>query len=299
VPAGKNNLILRSKTPLAAIIKAPAAMVGVPQQTAIVEVAGAQNTTIRQFTITGPSVAIGYGVFVNGGGSANILGNHITHIHDAPALDGNQNGNAVRIGRSIAPGPGSANVIGNQIDNYQKGGIIVDGPGSTGFVSLNNVQGIGATDLIAQNGIQLSRDAVAQIVGNRVQENRYTKPETNSEGILIYGAGVPGSVISNNVVTKNDENIGAYRNQDAPFVPSRGAKILNNTLLDAVRYDGIFLDAFTSDFRVEGNFLRRNAEHDCHDDSHGSGTAGTANFWHNNDGVTSLPSAICRPGRGN
>jgi hypothetical protein len=45
VPAGKNNLTLRSKTPLAAVIKAPAVMVGDPQQTAIVEVAG--RTTPR------------------------------------------------------------------------------------------------------------------------------------------------------------------------------------------------------------------------------------------------------------
>ncbi|MDX6532369.1 MAG: hypothetical protein QOF68_113 [Gaiellales bacterium] len=214
-------------------------------------------------------------------------------------MNGTQNGNAIRIGRSIAPGPGSATVVGNRIDLYQKGGIVVDGPGSTGFVALNDVKGIGPTPLIAQNGIQLSRGAVAQIVGNKVRDNQYTGGPDGSEGILLFQASTPGSVISNNVVTDNDENIGAYANTfvtpPATPIPSTGAKILNNTVLDAVKYDGIFLDQYTSRFRVEDNFLRRNREHDCHDDSTGTGTGGTANFWRSNNGETQNLDGLCQP----
>src|SRR2546430_1990398 len=92
IPAAKNDLILRSEKPLAAIIQAPAVMSG---NKAIVTVAGAQNVTIKGFTITGPGGggcdSIRWGVRVDSGGSATIRENHITEIHDTP-FSGCQNG---------------------------------------------------------------------------------------------------------------------------------------------------------------------------------------------------------------
>ena len=53
---------------------------------AIVRVNGAQDVTIRHFTITGPGGggcdSIRYGVRVDGDGSALITDNHITEIRD-------------------------------------------------------------------------------------------------------------------------------------------------------------------------------------------------------------------------
>jgi hypothetical protein len=49
---------------------------------------------------------------------------------------------------------------------------------------------------------------------------------------------------------------------------------------------------------IQDNFLRNNTEHDCHDDSVGTGTAGTANNWINNDGLTENRPGLCIGARG-
>ena len=85
IPAGKDDLTLRSHTPLAAVIKAPPVMAG---DKAIVLVRGAQNVTIDAFTITGPGGgvcdSIRYGVRVDGGASVALSHNRITEIRDNP-----------------------------------------------------------------------------------------------------------------------------------------------------------------------------------------------------------------------
>jgi hypothetical protein len=43
------------------------------------------------------------------------------------------------------------------------------------------------------------------------------------------------------------------------------------------------------------NHLRRNGEHDCHDDTVGAGTAGTANTWRDNDALTENRPGLCPP----
>ena len=118
IPAGKDNLTLQSKKPLAAVIQAPALMT-FPE--AIVRVQ-AQNADIQQFTIQGPGGSgcdsLEYGVRVDGGGSAMIEHNHITHIRDIEAggqLSGCQNGVGVQVGRNFMTTTGSATIRNNQI----------------------------------------------------------------------------------------------------------------------------------------------------------------------------------------
>src|SRR5947209_9246900 len=76
----------------------------------IFEVSQSQDVTISGFTITGPYDVPGcagaldrhYGVRVDGGGDANILGNHITKIRDvSDALNGCQDGVAILVGRQF------------------------------------------------------------------------------------------------------------------------------------------------------------------------------------------------------
>jgi hypothetical protein len=40
--------------------------------------------------------------------------------------------------------------------------------------------------------------------------------------------------------------------------------------------------------------LDDNGAHDCHDETAGGGTAGTANIWRKNQGDTATPPGICR-----
>jgi hypothetical protein len=68
-----------------------------------------------------------------------------------------------------------------------------------------------------------------------------------------------------------------------------------NVLLDNAR-DGIRIEAgANAGNQIVDNKILRNGEHDCHDDTAGLGTAGTANLWIDNDAVTSNRPGLCPP----
>ena len=292
VEADENGLTLRSLVYRAAVIKAPPVMTDPGD---VVTINGAQNVTLRDFTVAGPlpdtlfcSLFLRTGVRVIGGGSAIVRGNRITEMRSAsPALRGCQNGFGLAIGRQSEGQTGSATAFDNQIDLYQKGGVYVDNVGSSLDLQTSLVQGGGPDPQIAQNGSQISRGATATVRQNRVQDHTYTlAPATGGTGVLLSQAAAT-TAISNNTLVRNDWNLFAGA--------TSGIRILRNTLLDATFFDGIRMRADTSNNRIEENFLRNNAEHDCHDDSVGTGTAGTANFWIRNDGLTENRPGLCQP----
>jgi len=232
IPAGKDNIQLRSTRRWEAVIKAPAVMV--PPK-AIVLVNAAQNVTILAFTITGPGGgpcdALEYGVRVDGGGSADILGNHITQIRDEP-LSGCQNGVAIRVGRQFEGTTGSARIMGNVIDNYQKNGPTVDNVGSHAEIVNNRILGIGPTAVIAQNGIQASRGATAEIRHNFVSGNIYTPQTFASGGILLFE---PGAVLTDhNTASSNDVSIW--------MIAAASGSMTTQNRVRASTFDGITLD---------------------------------------------------------
>src|SRR5437762_6836443 len=184
IPAGKDNLRLRSTRQWEAVIKVPTVMAPVSGKFTILRVAGAQNVTILAFTITGPGPSacgsLHYGVRVDNGGSANILGNHITDIRDqytAGQLSGCQNGMGVVVGGHFNDGvfsTGSARIEGNLVDNYQKNGVVVGGFGSSAVIAANRVFGFGPSSTIAQNGIEVLQDATAEVKHNFSSGHMYT-----------------------------------------------------------------------------------------------------------------------------
>lgn len=295
IPAGKNNITLRSEKPLAAIIKAPAVMVN-PK--AIVRVAGAQGVTIRAFTITGPGGgtcdSLEYGVRVDMGGSATIRDNHITEIRDNP-LGGCQNGIAVQVGRASEGQTGSASIQKNLIDNYQKGGIVVSNAGSSADIKDNDVTGIGPTATIAQNGIQVSAGATASVSHNEVSQNIYSPQTVVSTGILLFE---PGNVtVDHNNVFSNDVNIYAF-NSANPVIQhnsvsggtydgidltdgTTGANVSHNSS-DNNAFDGIYVDSASTNNSITYNRLHGNGGFDAEDQSVGTRSCGTANTWEHN-----------------
>jgi parallel beta-helix repeat protein len=343
IPAGKNNLRLDALVPLQAKIQAPATFAAGPAQ-AIVDVNGAQNTTISQFTITGPFAGScgnnDQGVRVDSGGSANITGNRITQISDSP-LDGCQQGVAIEIGEDNPPTDdttGSATITQNVIDNYQKNGITVDGSGSAGWIVGNVIKGVGPTAIIAQNGIQISDGANASVVGNQVSGDVYTPQTYGSTGMLLYQPG--NATISLNNVTGTDTGIYAYQvgghttvsdNQvsgstydgitldtstGGQFVNNNSSNntgtygegfgvygttgaYLNNNEADNNATDGFYADSGSSGNTFYSGEAHGNGSSDCEDESTGNGTAGTADNWIRNQGLTSQPQGLCTGGRGN
>ncbi len=328
IPAGKDKLSLEGEKDFQAIIQAPATMA---DPKAIVRVNGAQDVKIKGFTIQGPGGSgcdsIRWGVRVDGNGSATIEKNLIRHIRDQP-FSGCQNGVGVLFGRSSEGQVGSGVLKDNLIDDYQKGGVVVSGDGSSAVIEHNAVFGAGPTAVIGQNGIQVSTDAVARIKDNVVGGNVYSPQTVAAAGLLLFNAG--DTLAENNTVVGND--VGAYvidshgdvvvkKNDvsqstydgiavtDAPATVE-GNKLFDNdfgvglyTVVGALvkgndandnRTDGFFADTDTSDNRFEGNKASGSGTFDCHDDSVGAGTAGTANFWLHDKGETASPPGICQ-----
>jgi hypothetical protein len=290
IPAGKDGLVLFSQIPLEAVIKAPLLMADPGD---IVHVDGAHDVGIRQFTITGPlpdtlfcSLFVRTGVRVDGGGSATVFGNHITEIRSTnPALRGCQNGIAVLAGRQFEGEVGTVWLSHNRIDKYQKGGVVVDNAGSYGWITQNEIVGT-VTPVIAPNGIQVSRGAAADVDHNEVSLNQYSLASSNGTGILVFEAGTDVVQVDHNEVFLNDDGISFYSVE--------GGDVDHNWSHDQTRYDGIFMDGDTREVVVAENKALNNTEHDCHDDSVGGHTAGTANYWLHDMGRTENRPGLCK-----
>jgi hypothetical protein len=84
----------------------------------------------------------------------------------------------------------SVEFTGNSLSGYQKGGMVVNGLVAA-TITDNTVQGAGPVGepSPAQNGIQISRKATAQIRGNTVSGNNYTPSAWLACGVLLYEAG--------------------------------------------------------------------------------------------------------------
>jgi parallel beta-helix repeat protein len=197
---------------------APTNFTADPTTQAVVHVNGARNIDIHNFLITGSSAPAAaangayYGVLVDNGGSADVSGNHITTIRDLP-LSGNQQGIGVQYGFTDSMGnvlsSGKGETENNLIDDYQKGGVVVIGAQSKAEVEGNTIVGAGPTTVIAQNGIQVSNGAKAEIEDNSVSGNNYTVTTTVAVGILLFGA-ADNVEIEGNTVFGNNEGILLY-----------------------------------------------------------------------------------------
>ncbi len=89
-----------------------------------------------------------------GGSVANTT---IVHVRETP-LNGNQHGVALYAYNDDAVAR-TLDVTDNTISDYQKNGMALNGDDLTVTVSGNNVTGAGATNLTAQNGIQIGYGA--------------------------------------------------------------------------------------------------------------------------------------------
>jgi hypothetical protein len=189
------------------------------------------HVTIRGLDITGPlpgNSSCGdeeYGILVLSGASAQITDDTVTNIEDANAsLYGCQFGVGIEIGAEYWPTAsfsewptenftGTATITGTTISGYQKGGIVVDGPGSSASVSGDTITGAGPSSalgqIIAQNGIQVSDGAAGQVSRNTVSADQYSGAGwASADGILIFGGcGSPlvkDVVVAGNTLTNND-----------------------------------------------------------------------------------------------
>jgi len=280
---GKDGLKLKADG-AGVIIAAPTTMV---PPGSIVRVTTSRLVRIRGFTITGPvpgCADLVSGVRVDGGGKALVTDDHITAIRAEP-LAGCQAGHGVIVGR-VGDSSGDAVITDTIIDDYQKGGVLVDLAGSHAFLRRVQITGT-PTPLIAQNGVQVARGALAEIRNSTISSNRYTGPDTTTDasGVLVFGVPSAGRVyMLDDTTTANDINVWLFG--------AVGSKIVRVTSTGATTA-GIAVDDTSS-----GNILKfitatGNGPPDIEDDSVGAGSFGTANTWKYNTCGVSIPAGIC------
>ena len=267
----------------------------VPQT--VVTVWGASaNVKIKNLIIAGVMPGDGgcaeqeFGVLVIAGGTVALTGDHVNDIRDTnSALYGCQFGVAIQIGREYWPVTdfstdkvesfvGHATIKTTGVSGYQKNGMTIDGPGTTATVSGSTVTGAGRSSVlssdIAQNGIQVSRGASAQIQSNTVTDNTYLGAGGASDGgILVYGGScdgpatplTTGTKVRSNIVQDNDvgvfiSNLSVDGNNQCslPITATKVVATLNHITNSAVsNVSGTNLFNFTGGYQAvisdEGN----------------------------------------------
>jgi parallel beta-helix repeat protein len=174
---------------------------------------------------------------VNNGSDIDVKNSSVHNIGEAP-FNGTQHGVGIYF-----VGGGSGSIHKNTVSLYQKGGIVLNGEGSSAKIQNNTVTGLSRVDFIAQNGIQVSRGATGDVNNNTVSGNAYTGANgASSGGILIYGGcGDPlttGVDVKNNTLVNNDVGIFLFNGDPtcngAPATPTNNSAHNNTITNDAV-----------------------------------------------------------------
>lgn len=275
--------------------------------------------------VNGRLLGMHAGIFVANNGSATITGNHITQIRDAVLSTTVNDGFGILVGSKpeVLNTVGTAYIANNRIDNYQKVGIDVVNAGSFANIVNNTVVGLGlpvANETSLQLGIGVEAKARALISYNTVTNNVQTTATAYGIGIYILPTG-SGSIVGN-TVTGNREGIRvqntfgglvalnqandnivtgivlvntvglnvfanqANRNLFGFFLFNCDNSFLAGNESNGNGYAGFLVDAASQGNRFIQNRMSGNAVFDAVDDSVGSGTAGTANLWIGNFGLS-------------
>jgi parallel beta-helix repeat protein len=217
--------------------------------------------------------------------SGTITDNAVRNVLLPPALQGCQDGLAINVESNT--GTPAVTVSNNSVRNYDKNGITASGlgdgsPGPNVTVTGNTVIGLGATTVIAQNGIQVGYGATGKVTLNNVIDDIYINPPgcapscTGSSGILIYGSA--GITISDNTVESTQFGIVPVTGSSS--LTANGTIVKSNHVGGTQIYDAI--DLCSDQNTAESNVIYGSAQSGIHVDgecspSTGSGTTVTGN----------------------
>jgi len=139
---------------------------------------------------------------------------------------------------------------------------------STGTISKNTVIGLGPTDVIAQNGIQVAYGAIASIHANNVSQLIYTPETYGSSAILRYGIdsavyASPPSVTNNKIDSAQyGVALDAVNGTSTSLVQVTGNKVSNAAFAGV----GLYTDGISDDFiNVAKNTIQNTSEFDAID----------------------------------
>jgi hypothetical protein len=198
-----------------------------------------QNGHVRNANVHGAN----YFGIVNNGANVEVANSTVSDIGEKP-FNGTQHGVAIYWAFGSAA---KGNIHDNFVWNYQKGGIVVNGPNASSNIQQNTVVGLGPVDFIAQNGIQAGYGSNTQIQQNTVSGNSYTGANfASSGGILLVGGDCYGGPATTNTRVQNNTGLGNdvgvwFSNLDASCNPvsiatkdtADGNALVNNAVNNA------------------------------------------------------------------
>lgn len=241
-------------------------------------VQGATGVTISHMTVDGSNDQLvdcsidPIGIYYQNS-SGSINNNAVRNVLMPSGLQGCQGGLAINVESDT--GAPSITISNNSVRNYDKNGITASGPGTGGgpvvTVSANTVIGIGATGVIAQNGIQIGYGATGTVSSNYVVDDIYTGPIYGSSGILIYASG--GVTVSGNTVESTQ--LGIVPATDPTYGTADGTIIKSNHIGGTQNFDAI--DLCSDNNTAEFNTIYGSAQSGIHVDDECLPSTGSSN----------------------
>ena len=178
IPAGgavANTTRMNGKSTAAQVLVSPATTADVTIANIIVDGSG-NNITSCGLELIGIYYRNAGGTVYNSTAQNQLL---------PPGYQGCQSGQGIFV-ENETPGTDAITVKRNTVTNFNKNGITFNRAAAVGEITQNTVVGIGPTDQIAQNGIQVGFGATAKVISNTVKNLVYTPATTGSAGILMY-----------------------------------------------------------------------------------------------------------------
>ena len=155
-----------------------------------------------------------FGVVVNGG-QRDVVHSAVSNIGNTP-FDGSQHGIGIYYTAESGT-PTSGTVSDDNVSRYQKGGIVAT-QGASISITNNTVTGLGSVDFIAQNGIQVSYGATAEVNGNSIYNHDYTPKAYIACGLLLFNAG--GVNTGTNLYRHDESNMCNFGKGGGNFSPT-------------------------------------------------------------------------------
>ncbi|WP_345637848.1 hypothetical protein [Rugosimonospora acidiphila] len=255
---------------------------------------GAVPTLINHNRITGntaPGSSSGNGIFFTSGVASNVTISDNAFAGNRPAInttgvgDGVTRSQNLTIAGNTSVDDGnfvalflaqhveiSGNTIGRTNPNDPAAGsaMFVSGGNDDVTIANNTIDG-GSASGVNLNNIFYSANPSS---GVRIADNTITR---RLNGVRVAASSTAGPVATGVTISGNqvrDAGVG-----DPVSGPAAGG-------------NGIWLQG-GAQFSVTGNVARGSVSTDCRDETTGGGTAGTANTWTGDIGVTSFPAGLC------
>jgi parallel beta-helix repeat protein len=228
---------------------------------------------------------------VNSGTSAAIDHNQITGSSN-PAIRGIIASNGVVVFRNAAAVVDHNVISQNQFTAannpaappHISSGIILDeAPANSSRIDHNQVF---SNDF----GIEVDSESNLEISHNNVTKN--TSDAITVCGDLPSGCGPATAIVVRANEVANNGGSGIFLTAASNNLVKNN-DVTGNGLAIFGSQSGIHLDANSTGNELLDNHAFGNTPLDCEDDSHGPGTAGTANTWQNDHGSSSSPPGIC------